>query len=169
MNTLAWLLTLSGRGEWLHLPARAKRMSRCHTDKDVIKPFAAMMLLQKRPIKVRNLKPLSLSVFFFALARESSLKKAHSFEIRFVIGPKHVLLAGVLVQFSSRQCYRLGQWRGYTVELQFSLTSRSLSQIVPPTQTSGVKNRTCEQTYDASNCTETQRNVCSHLRRFELH
>ena len=60
----------------------------------------------KRPI---NLKPLSLFVFFFALACKRIFIKAHSIESRL----ENILFAGISVHLSDWKFYRLEQWRGY--------------------------------------------------------
>lgn len=65
----------------------------------------------KRPVKLRNLKPLSLFAFFFALARERIFIKTHSIESRCVTGPENILFAGASVLLSARKFDLLGQWR----------------------------------------------------------
>ena len=65
----------------------------------------------KRPILVRNLKPLSFS-FFSALTCERIFIKTHSIESRWVRGPEHILFTGASVNLSNRTFYRLGQCRG---------------------------------------------------------
>ena len=66
----------------------------------------------KRPLKVRNLKPLNLCVIFFTLACERIFIKTHRIESRCVIGPEHLLFAGASLHLSARKFYRLGQWWG---------------------------------------------------------
>ena len=50
---------------------------------------------------MRNLKPLSLSVFLFTLTRERIFIKTHSTEIRWVVGPENILFAGATVHLST--------------------------------------------------------------------
>ena len=63
---------------------------------------------------MRNLKPLSLFVFFFALARERSFIKTYSIESRSLTGTENILFAGASAHLSAHKFYRLGQWRGLT-------------------------------------------------------
>ena len=66
----------------------------------------------KQAIKVRNLKPLSLFVSFFALACEGFSSKRIAMKID-AIGPENTLFAGNMsLHLSARKFYRLGQWRG---------------------------------------------------------
>ena len=68
----------------------------------------------KWPIKMRNLKTLSLFVFFFTLARELGIFiKMDSTESRFVIGTENILFKGASVHLSARKFYKLRQWRGW--------------------------------------------------------
>ena len=64
-----------------------------------LNPFTAMLgapSLEKRPVKVRNLK--SLRLFYpFAWADERISVKMHSVGSRFVIGPSNILSAGMYV------------------------------------------------------------------------
>ena len=46
---------------------------------------------------------------FFALARERIFLKTPTIEIRFVIGPGHMLFSVVYVRFLARKLYMLGQ------------------------------------------------------------
>ena len=55
-----------------------------------INHFSAMMSLEKRAMKVQNLKPFSPFVFCFALACERMFIKTHSTESRCVIGPENM-------------------------------------------------------------------------------
>ena len=55
-----------------------------------LNPFTAVMS-RERPTKVRNLKLLSLLIFFFALAWEQTFIKTHNVENRFVKGPENIL------------------------------------------------------------------------------
>ena len=50
---------------------------------------------QKHKKSTRNLEPVSLFVFFFALARERIFIKTHYIESTLVIGPEHILFACV--------------------------------------------------------------------------
>ena len=54
----------------------------------------------KRPIKVQNLKPLSLFVFFFAMTCERIFTKTDIIESRCVTGPENILFAGASVHLS---------------------------------------------------------------------
>ena len=75
-----------------------------------LNPFTAMMSLQKLPVKVRKLKPVSLFVFFFAaLVCERIFIKKRSVESRCVIGPENILFTGASVHHSARKFYSLGQ------------------------------------------------------------
>ena len=70
-----------------------------------LNPFAAVMSLEKRPVKLRNLKPFSLFVFFFTLACERIFIKTHS---RRVVGLENTLFAAMSVHLSAQTFYRLG-------------------------------------------------------------
>ena len=76
-------------------------------------PFHCHDVIWKQPINVRNLKSLSLSVFFFALAHERVFIKKHNTECGFALGAENILTEGVCVHFSARKLLRLGQWKGY--------------------------------------------------------
>ena len=65
-----------------------------------VNPFTARMSFQKRPIALRNLKPLRLFVFFFALACERIFLKTHSTESRCVSTGKYTVCRRVLASFS---------------------------------------------------------------------
>ena len=64
----------------------------------------------KWPIKVRNLKPFSLFVFFFALVCERIFIKTHSIENRCY--KKIYCLQARPCTIQPRKFYRLWQWRG---------------------------------------------------------
>ena len=67
----------------------------------------------KRPIKVRNSKPLNLFHYFFALACERIFIKTHSTEKRFCYKTgKYTVFWGASVYLSDRKFYTMGQWRG---------------------------------------------------------
>ena len=76
-----------------------------------INPFNAVMSLQKRPIKVQNLKPLTVSVVFFALSCERIFIETYSIETRFYRSG-NILFAGASVHLSARKMYSLGQLKG---------------------------------------------------------
>ena len=73
-------------------------------------PLHSHDVTSKQPIKMRNLEPLSICVFFFlfSLACERIFIKTHSIE-RCVIGPENRLFAVASVQLSDRKFYRPGQ------------------------------------------------------------
>ena len=64
----------------------------------------------KRQIKMRDLKPLSLFVFFFTQARERTFIFIRIVVKADVRGPENILFASV--HLSARKCLRLGRWRG---------------------------------------------------------
>ena len=95
-------------------------------------PFTAMFAmpsLGKRPMKVPDLKPLSL-LFPFARAREKISIKKNSIENRFVYSTiKYTVCWSICVDFSARKMYRLGQWRGYVCSvLMISLHPTRLTE-----------------------------------------
>ena len=63
------------------------------------------MLTGKRPVKVPNVKPLSLVVFFFALACERIFINTHSTERSCVTGPENMLFTGACVHLSARKLH----------------------------------------------------------------
>ena len=69
-------------------------------------PFTAMMSAEKRPIKVQNLKPLTVSLLIFALSWERIFIEAHSIESRCVIGPENILFAGASVHLSAQNFHK---------------------------------------------------------------
>ena len=85
-----------------------------------------MTVTWQRPIKVRNLNPLRLFLFFFALAYEKIFIKTHSTENIFVIRPETILFWGASVHLSARRFFRLGQWRGYISRLDLLWTVSNL-------------------------------------------
>ena len=63
-----------------------------------------------QPIKVQNLKPFSLFVFFFALACERIFIETHTIESRRVTGPgDNYIVCRRVEHLSARKFYRLGQ------------------------------------------------------------
>ena len=71
-----------------------------------------MMSFEKGPMKVQNLKPISLFVFFFALACGRNFIKAHSTESRSVIGQENILFAGVSPHHSAQKVLQAGAVKG---------------------------------------------------------
>ena len=65
-----------------------------------LNPLTAMMLLEKRPIKVQNLKPWGLSVFLFAVACERFVIQMHGADSGCVIGPQNTLFQVCVIFFS---------------------------------------------------------------------
>ena len=64
-----------------------------------LNPFTAMTLLEKRPLTVRNSKPISLSVFFYALECKRIFIKMHNIKIRYDTEAENTLFAGMSVHF----------------------------------------------------------------------
>ena len=92
--------------------AISTQMALCWQRPHLLNPLTAMMWFKNQPIKVRNLKLLSLFFFFFALDCERIFVKTRSTESRCVTGPGNGLFAGAWVHHSARTFYRLGQRRG---------------------------------------------------------
>ena len=65
-----------------------------------INPFTVMMSFENDPQKVRNLKPLSLFVFFFAQSCKRIFTKAHSIESRCYRTGKYTVCRRVLSSLS---------------------------------------------------------------------
>ena len=65
-----------------------------------INPFTVMMSFENDPKKVRNLKPLSLFVFFFAQACKRIFSKTHSIESRCYRTGKYTVCRRVLSSLS---------------------------------------------------------------------
>ena len=76
-------------------------------------------VIWKRPIKVRNLKPFSLFVFFFVLAFEITFSQTRSIESRCVKGPENTLKARNLS--TSLNAYRYLFWRFCSESTSLSL------------------------------------------------
>ena len=100
---------------WTEIPGNGEREElyltlHCHQQNYFcINPFTAMMTHKNDLSKLRNLNPLTLFVFFFALAYERILIKTRSTESLCVVGPDNILFAGASVHFSVQKFYRLGQ------------------------------------------------------------
>ena len=104
--------------------------------------------------KMRNLKPLSFFVFFFARAYERLFIKTHSIQSECVNGPENILFAGASVYLSARKFYRLGSegvnikqpfcsGRGLKLEQEDTVRDKHNTPLVSQTVNSGESQAVC--------------------------